>query len=540
MNQKFTYSIVFFLIVSLNILSLNALAQSPQWGNDVNVFPVDNEYYKDVRVAIAYDGTAYLGRLTRTGSSDAYRSWQVYKSTNNGATWTLFCSGFINDPEEYSAFDIIAAGENESLFRLYVARATINGSTHEAKLYGTSYTSSGTGTNLSMYNEGYTNYSAAAPTNGYISLRWATDSRMPSSYSSPYTINLVAAKRLASTDSIIAWSCTNGGSSFLRQSILGSSLYIERLDASIGVCNDVTPKLGIIYETHSEAQDTTGKLWVTYRNAGNLAPFIGSTSFEVGASTQLYSHPTIALSQVNNGSYDDIRTIIVYESVYSVNDKDIYFKCNDYLFEYTPDFSNTTPTTVVNWELGMQARPHLIYDSKFKNFLLTYYDKSNGNLPYLIKGLTTPDDDSFFSITNNYRDANTTNGHLLEPRVDMNIVANQAAFGWANNDRESSLFDAEYAIPNRVIEQSNRVTDLLIFPNPAKDLAYMKITTTTSDRASLQIMDINGRLIHEEKITLVNGTQQIPINTSTLSPGNYMLRIFGEKIQITTPMNIVR
>jgi len=64
-----------------------------------------------------------------------------------------------------------------------------------------------------------------------------------------------------------------------------------------------------------------------------------------------------------------------------------------------------------------------------------------------------------------------------------------------------------------------------VFPNPAHDAAQANIWVKTGGKGTLDLFDANGRQLLQQKLTLSEGSQNIPVNTATLAPGLYFIRV---------------
>lgn len=62
--------------------------------------------------------------------------------------------------------------------------------------------------------------------------------------------------------------------------------------------------------------------------------------------------------------------------------------------------------------------------------------------------------------------------------------------------------------------------EIRVFPNPANGLLNMQFNISTMNVPSnLYIYSASGKLVHQEQ--LIHGQQQLVVNTSTWSMGNY-------------------
>jgi len=69
--------------------------------------------------------------------------------------------------------------------------------------------------------------------------------------------------------------------------------------------------------------------------------------------------------------------------------------------------------------------------------------------------------------------------------------------------------------------------ELLVSPNPAKDILQVQTGSTVAGEAALVISDAAGRQLYQRNIVLQQGTNSIPVNISMLAKGNYFVRIIA-------------
>lgn len=507
--------------------------QKPTWGGDINVLPAAGRFYKNVRVTVGYDGTIYVGRLYALTAQGPYQNWEVLKSSDNGVTFSLYIGSAVGTTNRYTAFDIIAAGEDATDFRLYIARPFIDTVSFEVTMRVDSYDKSGTPSPVTFDNEVYTSYTAKR---GFDYICWATDSRMPATESSPYTVSLVASKA-TNDDSLIAWTSNNGGSSFIRRELEGSATYIKSVSASLGVNDMVSdyPRLGIAYEKQNSIADTTGQIWVRFVYGDDLTDVAYTGPYRVGVAGKAYSQPTIAMSQTRTtatgNGFDDYRTIVSYSNVES--DMNVSFQITDNLYLTAPDFASTG--VIIGSGTGNQMLPHMVFDPLFSNFILTYYDQKTGMLPYLIKGLGTAGAQAFSPFYPNYRDVTSASSPNIQPRVDMNISTSTAVFAW--NDKYKCMFDAENSTVDIFSPQTN-VNELIVYPNPVRDNATLSFESKNACQVNIQITDMSGRLIRSSAHQVLQGKNEITLNLKDISSGQYLIQLNSADINGRTIITI--
>ena len=77
-------------------------------------------------------------------------------------------------------------------------------------------------------------------------------------------------------------------------------------------------------------------------------------------------------------------------------------------------------------------------------------------------------------------------------------------------------------------EQLTLIEGLAIFPNPVKDLLNLKISSKGNAPVLISLCDLTGREIYSNPYILVKGTNTFLVNTASLQPGMFILRITSE------------
>jgi hypothetical protein len=66
---------------------------------------------------------------------------------------------------------------------------------------------------------------------------------------------------------------------------------------------------------------------------------------------------------------------------------------------------------------------------------------------------------------------------------------------------------------------------LLVSPNPAKDILQVQTGNGVTGNATLMISDATGRQVYKKEILLQQGSNTMPVNISLLSSGIYYVRL---------------
>jgi hypothetical protein len=66
---------------------------------------------------------------------------------------------------------------------------------------------------------------------------------------------------------------------------------------------------------------------------------------------------------------------------------------------------------------------------------------------------------------------------------------------------------------------------IFIYPNPAHDIATLQISSKGDGTATMNIFGLRGGLVHQQQITLQEGTTTVPVNVSKFASGVYFVHI---------------
>jgi hypothetical protein len=504
------------------ILLMAAAAVTPHsskaWGTDVNVNPVTGEVYTNARVAVAYDGTIYVGRLVKKPTSISFQNWEILKSTDNGATFTVFADNFFSGSTKYTNFDLVAAGNNATDFRIFTARTYIDTATDINNLAFNKIDQSGTVSNVPVSETSFTN------SRGYTGLALATDSRDKNSNASPYSISLVVGKASLS-DSVVVWTDNVGGTALVRRGIYGTAGFIRKVSASIGSASSSTSgygRLGIVWEEFAGSTSPWGDNYVQYIFPDDATdPGTYSGVHQVSSSNGVYRNPSIALSQ-NTSAYD-IRTIITYEYDNGSN-VDVSSRVDTVIVNSAPAFASSPG---VGTGAGDQLNPNVVYNAATDSFMVVYHNVQNNSLVYKRVFETSVITSVPATASATFRDASSAMTDAF-PRIDGAATGGKAVIVW--NDGTSTYIDAEAVIPASVQSASLNVADLKLYPNPATDLVNISFTATENDKASIAIMDMSGRILQTSVVHVSQGANVLPVKLQGLPAGNYMIRMNGTHV----------
>ena len=73
------------------------------------------------------------------------------------------------------------------------------------------------------------------------------------------------------------------------------------------------------------------------------------------------------------------------------------------------------------------------------------------------------------------------------------------------------------------------LTEISIFPNPARDFLNLSVKTIDEGEFLVRIMNLTGQVILEKTYYVQEGFQTVDIPINTLIPGPYLITIHVEK-----------
>jgi hypothetical protein len=91
------------------------------------------------------------------------------------------------------------------------------------------------------------------------------------------------------------------------------------------------------------------------------------------------------------------------------------------------------------------------------------------------------------------------------------------------------------------INEVENYTEIKVFPNPAKSKCYLEIDLPSGNRLSLHLFDIQGRHIKKvfENKSYQIGKQMIEVNVNEIPPGQYILKLSGNKLQSIVKITLI-
>ncbi|HRD53401.1 MAG TPA: PKD domain-containing protein [Flavobacteriales bacterium] len=83
-------------------------------------------------------------------------------------------------------------------------------------------------------------------------------------------------------------------------------------------------------------------------------------------------------------------------------------------------------------------------------------------------------------------------------------------------------------LPTEVPEQ--RFDDSRVWPNPVTDALNLSFRSTVSGTVPVTIIDLNGRVMHQDNLAFARGENRINLSAAQLAPGMYVLRVGNDAL----------
>jgi hypothetical protein len=129
-----------------------------------------------------------------------------------------------------------------------------------------------------------------------------------------------------------------------------------------------------------------------------------------------------------------------------------------------------------------------------------------------------------------YQDSVTV---TFDRRADMDLSGTYdiLVFGHENDDDYLSNDTLMIRVENTEIEES-----VNIFPNPFADRLNIIINSKVNRDVSISLTNVSGKKVYTENTELVEGENEISVNTDQLSPALYILNISGSGFSKAYPL----
>ncbi|MEO0733157.1 MAG: M36 family metallopeptidase, partial [Bacteroidota bacterium] len=112
----------------------------------------------------------------------------------------------------------------------------------------------------------------------------------------------------------------------------------------------------------------------------------------------------------------------------------------------------------------------------------------------------------------------------------------------AGDDWTAEVGDLGVLVESQIVSNTDDPvlgqTEVTLFPNPAGDYVNVRVISERSGDASLQLIGLDGRVLHREQLNLLPGTNLTTVSTTTLPAGLYLVQVSGARRVSTTKLTI--
>ncbi len=164
--------------------------------------------------------------------------------------------------------------------------------------------------------------------------------------------------------------------------------------------------------------------------------------------------------------------------------------------------------------------------------------KKNSNTISLNWLAASTDNASYFAVEK------STNGNTYTTLTKVNALTGENNYSFTDNSAAAG--NAFYRIKLVDADGSLKFSNVLrvkaggktfslnsIYPTVVSSVVNLQISSDKKEIASLEIMDINGRLLQRQTLALSDGIATYPVNVSSLATGSYLVRITANEEILT-------
>lgn len=90
------------------------------------------------------------------------------------------------------------------------------------------------------------------------------------------------------------------------------------------------------------------------------------------------------------------------------------------------------------------------------------------------------------------------------------------------------------------VAKNNTDNDIQVFPTQVRDFVYIHIASKAIEKLNLQLIDIQGKVVRNELVSLQTGDNIYKLENINLENGIYMLHINSNSIQYTQTINVIK
>jgi hypothetical protein len=493
---------------------------SPIFGKDITVFDRPTHDQRHIAICSAFNGWLYAAQ---SSDSAGYAFAEIFKSTDNGLTWTRIVNAYASSPSmSYADLDLVVIGNTESNLKLFLGSTLVT----NTGSYYSSYVTRFNGLTGGAYED-----ELLKDLSDIHDLSLATDYPYPANNANPSSLAvLYSVSNLFGPDSVILRTSSNGGMSFDGRKVIAvSNKYFHKVSLSYGF--SLSWNSGKYFASWEEQQNK-------YSNLGHIfgAHTINNFNSSFTKPVCLDSLEPSAINMVRNPSIScqtsssdndsvNITEVVLFEKKKPVGED---YDITGYYNLQSATTSHFRPLDLAITS-NKEVQPDINFNAFDSTFMVTYYDSTDQKLPFLIKNFNLVNPNSWNVVSNGYNDASSLS--TPHPKVQVSYGQSKGANVWTRElggGIGASMFDACYSTYTG-IPKTQSETDLLnckIYPDPCDNLLTVSFELLKKDVISITIYDLYGRVMLSFPVSAYSaGRNSVTIDVSTLSSGSYIYSI---------------
>jgi len=502
---------------------------SVQFATDEIIHYKNSEDQRNIRLAIAFNGWMYAA-YTHNDPVSEIGGIYVSCSKDNGVSWHRFVA-YQFSASMYPMTDLIVAGNDTLNLKVFLAGVLHNINTGANSVYMDDFD----GRTGSLAG---TVFQRQLGTSLHVTdIALATDYLYPGTSSSPYSVGFLYTVQGGPADSLMFTRSTDGGQSFSGSSVVSFTHHsLHKIALSYGRSPAVSSgSYFAAWEDFASPAASVGHIYVSHSNSVSSNSWQNPVCMDSVPSqtnyTNMCRNPAIAIQQGTMDNVNlDLSAVLLFEGASGGNlyNMDIVSAVNRQAYSASSWNLFAIAATGAN-----ETEPACCYNSYTNNFLLTYFDSTNGSLPYESQGINISSPLTWTELSLQYNDENTSLASP-HPRIEVSPLLQQAAFVWVSenpvNGNGVALFDAEFSgLLTEIPSEINLENEIgLPYPVPANETIRISVTASKTLSITEEVYDILGNLVKSPTgVTLAPGTQSILIAVDDLPGGVYFAHFSG-------------
>ncbi|MFC4230749.1 FG-GAP-like repeat-containing protein [Parasediminibacterium paludis] len=286
-----------------------------------------------------------------------------------------------------------------------------------------------------------------------------------------------------------------------------------------------------------------------YKNISTIdsIAFAPKIDYIIGSGAGLYSiritdldgdgKPDIAL--VNQGN-----TVVALKNNSTLNDIVFGLPINYVLADVTG--GGRGPRSIVLGDLDGDGLPDIATANQSSSTISILKNKKTISLPLNLLTFSAQQQNNNIALTWQTTNEVNTSFFTIQRSVDGSSFSNigkvtakgDGSYAFADNQLPSASVvyyrlqmvdkDGSFTYSKIVSCQLSGISRALtVYPNPVKDNLFVQITSTKAEKITLQLTDLQGKLLQQEDTQVGIGNVSLSVNTSALANGSYVLVVKG-------------